>query len=29
MKYIDKKELDQIHPKILALAPTRELSIQT
>ena len=29
MKYIDKKELDQIHPKILVLAPTRELSIQT
>ena len=29
MKYIDKKELDQTHPKILVLAPTRELSIQT
>ena len=29
MRYIDKKELDQSRPKILVLAPTRELSIQT
>jgi ATP-dependent RNA helicase DDX21 len=29
MRYIDKKELNQTHPKILVLAPTRELSIQT
>ena len=29
MKYIDNKELDQTHPKILVMAPTRELSIQT
>ena len=29
MKYIDKKELNQTQPKILVMAPTRELSIQT
>ena len=29
MRYIDKKQLNQTHPKILVLAPTRELSIQT
>lgn len=29
MKYIDKKELNQSRPKILVMAPTRELSIQT
>ena len=29
MKYIDKKELNQTRPKILVMAPTRELSIQT
>ena len=29
MRYIDKNELNQTHPKILVLAPTRELSIQT
>jgi len=29
MKYIDKKELNQTLPKILVMAPTRELSIQT
>ena len=29
MRYIDKKELNQSRPKILVLAPTRELSIQT
>ena len=28
MRYIDKKELNQNHPKILVMAPTRELSIQ-
>jgi len=29
LRYLDKKELNQNHPKILVLAPTRELSIQT
>jgi len=29
MRYLDEKKLDQTHPKILVLAPTRELSIQT
>ena len=29
MRYIDKKELNQTRPKILVMAPTRELSIQT
>ena len=29
MRYSDKKELNQTRPKILVLAPTRELSIQT
>ena len=29
MRYIDKKELNQSRPKILVMAPTRELSIQT
>ena len=29
MHYIDKKEMNQTNPKILVLAPTRELSIQT
>ena len=29
MRYIDRKEMNQTNPKILVLAPTRELSIQT
>ena len=29
MRYIDKKELNQSRPRILVMAPTRELSIQT
>ena len=29
MRYSDKKELNQTRPKILVMAPTRELSIQT
>ena len=29
MRYLDKKELNQTRPKILVMAPTRELSIQT
>ena len=28
MRYIDKNELNQDHPRILVMAPTRELSIQ-